>query len=99
MLDFWLWELTIQSAIELIWDLIFPQPVADATLPPRYITPPDVISPPEGGQCPKAYYVDIKRDSTMPPSLASSANWLQHGPFSGPLGSPSLTGVNRSRFF
>jgi hypothetical protein len=58
---FWLWDFILQyNPVGFIWNLIFPQPVADSTLPPYYIPSPDVVLPPEGGQCPVKYNVTIR---------------------------------------
>jgi len=57
----WLLQFLSEFAIwSLIYDLIYPEPVADSTLPPSYIPPPDVVLPPEGGQCSVLYNVVIK---------------------------------------
>ena len=100
----WLWDALVDTLknfnlMAMLYRLIFPEPVADATLPPRYITPPDVIPPPEGGQCPKAYYVDVKLDTTLPPSIAASHDWKQYGTFIGPLGTPTFTGQRKGSVF
>ena len=93
----WLWHFF--NAFVIIWELIYPQPVADSTLPPSYVFPPDVVPPPEGGQCAKDYWVEIKLDSTLPLSLANSHDWLSYGSFLGPLGSPSFRGERRGASF
>jgi hypothetical protein len=57
---FWL-EVLLNTLGNLLYDLIFPEPVGDGTLPPpAYVCPPDVVLPPEGGQCSVLYNVDIK---------------------------------------
>ena len=55
----WLWDALILVGRQLIYDLLFPKPVGDATLP-RYICPPDALPPFEGGQCPVPYNITIR---------------------------------------
>jgi hypothetical protein len=89
---FWL-EVLLNTLGNLLYDLIFPQPVGDATLPPpTYVPPPDIFPIPEGGQCPKRYFVDVKAVSTMPPNLATGHDWLGKGTIWGPLGTPVFLG-------
>ena len=89
----WLLQFLSEFAIwSLIYDLIYPEPVADSTLPPSYIPPSNVFPIPEGGQCFKRYFVDVKAVSTMPPSLASGHDWLGKGTIWGPLGTPVFLG-------
>jgi len=96
---FWL-QVLLNALGNLLYDLIFPQPVGDATLPPpTYVPPSDVFPIPEGGQCPKRYWVDVKAVSTMPPNLARSHDWLGKGTILGPLGTPVFEGRSNSDFF
>ena len=86
---FWL-EVLLNTLGNLLYDLIFPQPVGDATLPsPIYVSPPNVILPPEGGQCSKRYRVFLKRQSTISnvPTIE-----IEVGSPNGPLGIPIFTG-------
>jgi hypothetical protein len=87
----WLLQFLREFAIwSLIYDLIYPEPVADSTLPPNYIPPPNVVLPPEGGQCQKLYYVCVKVEGTIPSNIFSLHDWLCKGTISGPLGTPNF---------
>ena len=96
----WLWDLLENFNLgAILYRLIFPEPVGDATLPPKYIYPPDVLPPPEGGQCPKQYTIFLRRQTNLlgaPPDDESEA-----GGAIGPLGSPNfageITSTNRFR--
>jgi hypothetical protein len=96
----WLLLFLSEFAIwSLIYDLIYPEPVADSTLPPSYIPPSDVFPIPEGGQCSKRYWVDVRAVSTMPPNLARGHDWLGKGTIFGPLGTPVFFGRASSSTF
>jgi hypothetical protein len=88
---FWL-EVLLNTLGNLLYDLIFPQPVGDATLPPpAYVPPPDVVLPPEGGQCPKQYFIVLKRQSTI--SGIPTAEYRMTSA-QGPLGVPIFRGYH-----
>ena len=88
----WLLQFLREYAIwSLIYDLIYPEPVADSTLPPDYIAPPDVVLPPEGGQCPKQYFIVLKRQSTI--SGIPTAEYRMTSA-QGPLGVPIFRGYH-----
>jgi len=89
----WLWDFLNDFNLgAILWRLIFPEPVGDATLPPRYVLPPDVIAPPDGGQCSKDYYVCVKVEGTMPSNIFYLHDYICKGVVSGPLGTPSFFG-------
>jgi hypothetical protein len=89
----WLLDFLAQYSIwALIYDLIYPEPVADSTLPPAYISPPDVVLPPEGGQCAKRYWVDVKQERIFPGNPQLIHDWLGNGTLLGPLGTPVFFG-------
>ena len=86
----WLLQFLSEFAIwSLIYDLIYPEPVADSTLPPSYIPPPDIPPLPEGGQCPKRYRVYLKRQSTI---NGVPTEEREIGSPYGPLGAPIFIG-------
>ena len=81
----WLLQFLTEFVIgSLIYDLIYPEPVADSTLAPSYIFPPDIFLPPEGGQCSKRYRVYLHRRGT---GIFTSREVAIGSPF-GPLGYP-----------
>jgi hypothetical protein len=82
----WLLQFLSEFAIwSLIYDLIYPEPVADSTLPPSYIPPPDVLLPPEGGQCPVLYNVTTTQFRYGVTGGLISVNTLVHPNVQGPL--------------
>jgi len=88
----WLLQFLREYAIwSLIYDLIYPEPVADSTLPPDYIAPPDVVLPPEGGQCPKQYFIVLKRQSTI---IGIPTAEYRMTSAQGPLGVPIFRGYH-----